>query len=106
MLETNGFNPIVLIQDEYDQEGPDITSLSDAIVDVLTEYSNLSRNYSEVEGTINKLEAENKEMQNAIEKSKRIESQFKDLDRINRQLNEKINKYKQEILTKVGVKRY
>ena len=36
MLETNGFNPIVLIQDEYDQEGPDITSLSDAIVDVLT----------------------------------------------------------------------
>ena len=97
MLEINGFAPMLLIKDENNQEIPDISSLSDTIVDILTDYSNITRNYSEMETALNRIESENKEMQKLIEKSKNFENQVKDMEKINRLLNEKINKYKQEI---------
>ena len=96
MLETHGFNPISTIQDDFEQEVPDPNSLADSLVDVITEYSNLVRSYSEIESAYGKLELENKELKTIVEKSKKFEAQFRDLDRINRQLQEKLSKTKHE----------
>lgn len=97
LLTTHGFNPIAVYRDEYDQDNPDINSLSDTLVEVITEYSNLSRNFEEMKTSYTGLEEEFKEIQTSLEKSKKLESQYKDLDKINRQLQEKLNKCKLEL---------
>lgn len=96
MLETHGFSPVVMIEEEYNQDVPDVNSLSDTLVDVITEYSNLARMHTEMQSEYSKLEIENKELQNVAGKAKKLESQYKDLDKINRQLQEKLSKNHQE----------
>ena len=97
LLESHGFRSIALVQDEDLQEIPDFQSLSDTVVDLITEYANLYRSYTEIETSYGKLEKENQELQSLAEKSKKHENQFKDLDKINRQLQEKLNKTREKL---------
>lgn len=100
LLETHGFRPINFIQDEDMQEVPDMVSLSDTVVDLITEYTKLHRNYSEIEAAYSVLKSDNKELAILAEKSKKFENQFKEIDKINRQLQEKLNKCRQELKNK------
>jgi uncharacterized phage infection (PIP) family protein YhgE len=100
LLATHGFGQIVLFRDEDDQESPDISSLSDTLVELLTEYSNLARSCADLKEESKSMDEEIKELRNQAEKAKKAEAQFRDIDKVNRQLQERLNKCRLEIKAK------
>ena len=92
LLTTHGFNTLALIQDDYDQDIPDPASAQDVLVELITEYSNLSRNFEELNSSYKELEEEYKSKCQQVERSKSLEEKLKTLDKVNRQLQEKLSK--------------
>ena len=92
LLTTHGFNPLALVQDDYDQDVPDPSSAQDTLVELITEYSNLSRNFEELNSSYKELEEEYKSKCHQADRSKALEEKLKSLDKINRQLQEKLSK--------------
>jgi hypothetical protein len=92
LLTTHGFAPLTINQDDYDQDYPDPSSAQDTLVELITEYSNLSRNFEELNSSYKELEEEYKAKCLQAEKNKGIEEKIRNLDKINRQLQEKLAK--------------
>ena len=92
LLTTHGFNTLALIQDDYDQDIPDPSSAQDLLVQLITEYSNLSRSFEELSSAYKELDAEYKSKCQQADKSRTLEEKVKNLDKINRQLQEKLSK--------------
>ena len=90
LLEKHGFGVINLYQDENYQESPDLNSVADTFIEVLTEYSNLSRNYKDTEEQVRQLKEHNSYLSQNLQSAK-----SQDLHSHNKLLEEQIAKTKQ-----------